>query len=574
MKITYKQRLFSIILIMFAMFSLFLILSERNEQKKYKTQALESKLDGYVELIHQYIEINNINDSAMALTGKLTKILPDDLRVTVVDATGKVIYDRDVSDINTLDNHIERPEIMRAQYQDSGTNIRMSASTNQEYIYYAKFYKGYFVRVALPYDIQVRSMLKADNWFIYVVAALFIIVLVLVNIVAERFGKSITKLKNFALDVKNDKPLPENLSFPNDELGEIGKDLVDIFRQKEKGRHTIEVEKEKLIQHFLYSEMGLCMFSADYKKISVNAHFMQYLNLILSKPTFDVNSIFEDESFAPVVTFLQSKDRPKYKTFQIERNGKVFSIQIIVFDDESFEVTIKDITRIEKNKHLKQEITNNIAHELKTPVTSLRGYLETLNEQNLPDEKRKQFIERAYQQVIRLSMLIDDVSLLSNIEEAPAKFGMEKINLFQLINDVRIDLSDKLDKQSIRFNFAIKEGLSIKGNYTLLYSVFRNLADNSISYAGNGIDINITNYMEDDTFLYFLYYDTGKGVGDIHLNRLFERFYRVQEGRTRDTGGSGLGLSIVKNAILLHNGEIQARNRKEGGLEFLFTLRK
>jgi len=559
---------------MFALFSVFLIISERNEQKKYKTNALESRLDGYVELIHGYITTNQLADTNIHSIEKLVNILPEEIRVTIVDADGIVTYDKDVSDIKKLDNHLDRPEIMRAQYQDYGTNIRLSVSTDNEYLYYAKFYKKYFVRVALPYDIETQSMLKADNWFIYIVIILFIVVLILVNIVSGRFGKSIAKLKNFAVDVKNDKPLPENLNFPDDELGEIGKDLVDIFRQKEKGRQDVELEREKLIQHFQYSEMGLCMFTSDYKKMYANAHFMQYLNLILSKPTFDVNSIFEDESFSRVKDFIKSRERTEYKSFQIEKNGKVFSLQVIIFEDNSFEITIKDITKIEKNRLLKQEMTNNIAHELKTPVTSLRGYLETLNGQILPEEKRTQFIERAYQQVIRLSILIDDVGLLSNIEEAPTKFGMETINLFQILNDVRIDLSNKFTEQGIELNIGIKENLTIKGNYTLLYSIFRNLMDNSISYAGTGIRINVNNYMEDENYLYFSYYDTGTGVEEEHLNRLFERFYRVHEGRTRNNGGSGLGLSIVKNAILFHKGEIQARNREGGGLEFLFTLGK
>jgi len=575
MKLTYKQRLFGIILFIFAVFAICLIVSEQSEQKRYKTEALESKLNGYVEVIHEFVQRNSLTDTSAASIRKLVDILPEELRVTLINADGTVTYDKDVSDVKGLDNHLERPEVLKAQYQDFGTNIRMSVSTNHEYLYYAKFYQTYFIRVALPYDIQTQSLLKADSWFVYIVLVLFLLVLLVVNLVAGRFGKSISQLKHFAEKVRDDKPLPENPDFPDDELGVIGQDLVVIFKQKEKAKHSIEVEKEKLVQHFQYSEMGLCLFNSQGKKVLANAHFMQYLNLILNKPTFDVNSIFDSEPFVPVREFinLQYKGHP-YKSFQIEKNGKVFSLQVIVFEDKSFEITIKDITKIEKNRLLKQEMTNNVAHELRTPVTSLRGYLETLNDQDLPKEKQKQFIERAYQQIIRLSSLIDDVSLLSNIEETPGRYAMEKINLYQLVNEVRIDLSDKLKEQNINLQISLKENLTVRGNYTLLYSVFRNLMDNSISYGGVGIDIHIDNYMEDDKYLYFSYYDTGAGVEEEHLNRLFERFYRVHEGRTRNTGGSGLGLSIVRNAILLHNGEIQARVREGGGLEFLFTLLK
>ena len=219
-------------------------------------------------------------------------------------------------------------------------------------------------------------------------------------------------------------------------------------------------------------------------------------------------------------------------------------------------------------------MTNNIAHELRTPVTSLRGYLETLDSQKLEAYKQAQFIHRAHQQTIRLSNLIDDVSLISKIEEAPAQFKLEKVNLAQLVDEVRIDLTDGLAANDIKLNVSIKDDLTIEGNYTLLYSIFRNLVDNSISYAGQHIEVNIKNYMEDNEYLYFSFCDTGRGVDEQYLARLFERFYRVNEGRTRDTGGSGLGLSIVKNAVLFHKGEIQVKNRAGGGLEFFFTLKK
>lgn len=574
MKLTYKQRLFGIILLIFAVFAVCVIISERRQEKEYKTEALESKLDGYVQIIQSYISKQNLSESNISSVNKLVDILPADIRITVIKADGKVIYDKDVSDVNTLDNHSDRPEILKALYQDYGTTIRLSASTNQEYLYYAKFSQPYFVRVALPYDIHTQGLLKADNWFIYIVCILFVLVLILVNFVASRFSNSISRLRDFAVKVKDGKPLPVNPEFPEDELGEIGQDLVDIFKQKEKSKQDIELEKEKFILHFQYSEVGLSMFDTHFRKIFANSYFMQYLNLILDKPTFDVNSIFKEEAFLPIKNFLEEKDKGKYHSYQTEKNGKVFSIQVIIFDDNSFEITIKDITKVEKNRLLKQEMTNNIAHELRTPVTSLRGYLETLNEQNLTQERQKQFIDRAYHQSVRLSNLIDDVSLLSNIEETPKRYTMEKMNLSQLVEEVRIDLADKLKANNIKTSIDIAPDLLVDGNYTLLFSIFRNLMDNSISYAGPNIEIHIDNYMQDDNFVYLSYYDTGSGVEEEHLNRLFERFYRVHEGRTRDTGGSGLGLSIVRNAVLLHKGNIQVRNRENGGLEFLFTLKK
>ena len=575
MKLTYKQRIFSYFFIIFALFTVAVIIFEQKEEKAQRTKALEDRLNSYAEMIHTYIDIRQLTDSDMTHIDTLAYMLPEDIRISIINTEGKVTFDKDVKDLSTLDNHLDRPEIRNASYQNTGSNIRMSASTKHEYLYYAKHYKEYYVRVALPYTFETKTMLKAENFFIYIVIGMFVIVLILLNYAAGRFGKSISQLKTVTTKIKDDKPLTEKIEFPDDELGEIGRQLVTILKQKEKSKREIEVEREKLIQHFQFSHEGICIFDKEFKKIYANTHFFQYFNFIVDQPVFNLEAIIKEEIFDPAIEFISKRAKDEnFHTFQLKKNGKTFSIQTIVFEDDSFEITIKDITRTEKTRLLKQEMTNNIAHELRTPVTSLRGYLETLDSQKLEAYKQAQFIHRAHQQTIRLSNLIDDVSLISKIEEAPAQFKLEKVNLAQLVDEVRIDLADGLISNDIKLNVSINEDLTIDGNYTLLYSIFRNLLDNSISYAGQHIDVNIKNYMEDSEYLYFSYCDTGKGVDEQYLARLFERFYRVNEGRTRDTGGSGLGLSIVKNAVLFHKGEIQVKNRAGGGLEFFFTLKK
>lgn len=571
MRFTYKQKLFGAIFILFSVFLICVIISEQREQKEYRTKNLETKLDSYVEIIHKYIEKNKLTDQNMNQLAHETDLLPKDMRVTIVNREGKAIYDNGIINTDTLKSHIYRPELMKAQYQNFGTNIRWSESTNQEYIYYARLYENYFVRVALPYNVKVQNLLRPDNIFNYIMIVLFIIILGLVYYITGRFGKSIIHLKDLTTRIKENKCLPEKLYFADDELGAIGLDLVDISRQKEKARQIQQAEQDKFVQHFRYAEIGLGIFSSERKKISANTHFIQYFNLIVNTPTFDIDSMFDYECFRPVRNFLKEDDR-NYFSYQLEKNGKVFLIQVIMFEDKSFEVTIKDNTKIEKNRLLKQKMTNNIAHELRTPVTSLRGYLETLNDNELPPEKQKQFINKAYLQSLRLSGLIEDIGLLSKIETASTQFVKAPINLWEVINEVRIDLSDKIEKSHVKLNISVDQTLIIWGNYTLIYSVFRNLVDNSLNYGGENIEIYINNYMRDNIYVYFSYCDTGKGVAEEHINHLFERFYRVDNGRTRNCGGSGLGLSIVKNAILLHHGDIQARMCQKGGLEFLFTL--
>ncbi len=575
MKLSYKKRVFFAFLIIYAAFSALIVYVEQKEEIRYKTQALENELDDYADIVHNYVKKYHLNDTNMSQIHELIDVLPEGARVTILKPDGTVVFDREVADVSTLENHSNRPEILRAQYQGQGSDIRMSTSVQQEFLYYAKSYEDSFVRMALPYNIEVQNLLKADNMFIYVVVGLFLLVLLLLNYAVSRFGKSITELKHFSSLVKNNTPLPKEIDFPEDELGAIGNELVEIFKQREKDKKQLEVEREKLIRHFKYSAEGFAIFSSEKKQQFCNSHFLQYLNLLIDDPALDANILFREEIFKPVTDFVDATDRKKSQNvFQINKNGRSFVIQTVIYEDKTFEVSIRDITQAEKTRLIKQEMTNNIAHELRTPVTSLRGYLETLAGTELSEEKRKQFTDRAYIQSIRLSNLIDDVSLLSKIEEPLSRFTFEEVNLSDIISEVRIDLADKIEQNNIKLNVSVRPDLKIKGNHGLIYSIFRNMIDNSINYAGDSTVINISNYLEDEKFVYFSYFDTGKGIDDKLLPRIFERFYRGDEGRTRESGASGLGLAIVRNAVLVHRGEIQAKNRVGAGLEFLFTLHK
>ena len=228
----------------------------------------------------------------------------------------------------------------------------------------------------------------------------------------------------------------------------------------------------------------------------------------------------------------------------------------------------------QRNK-LKKQMTSNIAHELRTPVTSIRGYLETLIA--CPDmlpEKKLAFIEKAYNQTLRLSELISDMSLLSKMEERSNKLNKEEVDLYDIANEVFDEFEEKIAAKGNVIENLLEPGTVLIANKTLVYTIIRNLVENSLKYAGDGITMHIECYSTIEKFCYLTYYDTGSGVPHDHLERIFERFYRIEEGRTRDVGGSGLGLSIVKNAVKFHGGDIRVINRQWGGLQFFFSLRR
>ena len=229
----------------------------------------------------------------------------------------------------------------------------------------------------------------------------------------------------------------------------------------------------------------------------------------------------------------------------------------------------------ERNRQLKQEMTSNIANELKTPVSSIRGYLEILlGDKPVDDEKRHFFLERCYSQTLRLSDLISDVSLINKLEESSDLFKLEELSVYNVAAEAVVDLDEQCRQKSIAVSNNLPPSLTINGNHSLVYSIFRNLLENAVSYAGDGVEVGIECYKKNDDYVYIHFFDTGKGVDNKYLPKLFDRFLRIDEGRSRRSGGTGLGLSIVKHAVLFHGGDIYVRNRQEGGLEFFFSLRK
>ena len=226
----------------------------------------------------------------------------------------------------------------------------------------------------------------------------------------------------------------------------------------------------------------------------------------------------------------------------------------------------------EQLKTQKKRITGNLAHELRTPVTSIRGYLETLVDNPQMDEAKKgQFIDRAYRQTLRLSDLIRDISLITKMEEAPQTLKKEHLGMRHLTCEVIEEFAGTIAAQGVKVENTIADDVCILGNQSLLYALLRNLVENSLRYGGPGITIHIECSLYDGMANFF-YYDTGKGVSDEHLGKIFERFYRIPEEDSYRSEGSGLGLSIVKNAVAFHRGTISAHHLQPHGLAFRFSI--
>lgn len=229
----------------------------------------------------------------------------------------------------------------------------------------------------------------------------------------------------------------------------------------------------------------------------------------------------------------------------------------------------------EDKARLKRQLTQNVAHELKTPVSSIQGYLETIvSNPDIDAQTKDQFIQRCYAQSRRLSSLLADISTLNKLDDAPQGYEFESVSIPDLLQSIRRDVSMQMEANYVTFRSLVEPGAEVNGNPSLLYSIFRNLTDNSIAYGGEEVTITVQVLSESTDFYTFSFSDNGPGVAPEHIPHLFERFYRIDKGRSRKMGGTGLGLAIVKNSVLLHRGTISVRLGIAGGLEFIFTLPK
>ena len=240
----------------------------------------------------------------------------------------------------------------------------------------------------------------------------------------------------------------------------------------------------------------------------------------------------------------------------------------------------KDIERVnryeaeQERNRLKRQLTNNINHELKTPVASIQVCLETLlSGISLSEEKRQELIERCYANNDRLRRLLNDVSLITRMEDGSALIGKERVVINDIIDEGAKELETLPEDERLLLHTDFGDEVVIDGNPSLIGSIFRNLTENAIAYS-EGRNIYISLLENNDKLCRIRFEDDGKGVEQKHLSHLFERFYRVDKGRSRQKGGTGLGLAIVKHAVQFHGGTIIASNRPNGGLRFVFTLNK
>lgn len=404
--ITYRQQLLLYLALIVGAFALAASLYQMRSEQNYKKLVLHSRLEGYADRIRLFGKEVEFNE---------------DVRITILDLEGSVLYDSKEPGLSS--NHSERPEIMTCSSENPGWAIRHSETEGRDYCYLAKMDGDRIIRVAIPYEVDLKHFMRADTVYVIIGVILLLVILAL-----------------------------------------VGRAMLKGYKSLEDALNAVESEQQT-------------------------------------------------------------------------------------------------------NRRIKREMTHNIAHELRTPVSSLRGYLEALIDcEDMGEERRKLFIQRAYLQTLRLSDLLRDIGLVTMIEESPEMIKVEDVDLRKIVEGVLDDFSEKLRSKGMTAIDEIPDGLHMTASPSLVYAIFRNLVENSFKYAGKDTCIRIKAHSGG-----IIYSDNGVGVPLDMLDTIFERFFRIPQKTDMDWNndvGSGLGLSVVRNAVKFHKGEVKAYIPQGGGLAF------
>lgn len=577
-----KRRWSIYLLLLFLFFSVVFILVQYHSEKKVKRERLNEILQVYNRFIYGYKDVLLTSHSDKDSVNFPYHSLDSTLRFSIIGQDGLVLYDSRISNYKDLPNHADRKEIKEAMYDGKGYDIRKSNSTGIAYYYFAEKYDTVYIRSALPYTSNVKIMLHLDLRTWSYIGFLLLFILLFLIYIDRIFHQTFLRFRRLAEHAEINDKIELTEPFYIQELDEVAQHIANIYNRLNETKQKLVVEKQKLFDHLYISHEGLGIFSSTRHLITYNELFVQYVNLIAKESLQEIHDLFSMPKFAEINAFLDEKlvaniqnTNVVRESVQVSSNGKVFNVQCIIFQDKTFEISINDITEENATQQLKRQLTQNIAHELKTPVSSIQGYLETLlNVENIAPEKQRKFIEHSYAQSVRLAHLVNDIGLLNKMDSVNPLFEREHFDLGKLIYSVFDDVSLEIEKKHVTVLLSLSKELPMYGSKALVYSIFRNMVDNSLAYAGERFSIFINCYHRDENVYYLSYRDSGAGVEKEHLTHLFDRFYRVDKGRSRKMGGTGLGLAIVKHAVQFHHGSILAKIPIGGGLEFLFTLRK
>ena len=469
-------------------------------------------------------------------------------RITWVAADGRVLFDSDAS-ADEMDNHADRSEIAEALETGSGESERHSATMTEKTLYMARrLSDGSVLRVSSAfYTILTVALGSMQAFFAILLAAIAVSVLL-----ARRLSRRIITPLN-TLDLQH--PLD------NDAYEELSPLLKRIDQQNRRIEAQVAELKRRQDEFSAVTRSmneGLVLLNAENHVLSLNPAAMRLFNADEDCVGRDFVTVSRD---VPVTNAVRDALSTGRGAAQLERGERIYQIECSRIESDGAILGVAlvafDTTERAQAEQMKREFTANVSHELKTPLQSIMGSAELLENGLVKSEDQPRFIERIRSEAARLMALIEDIIRLSELDEGAAP-PMETVDLLSVAKDAADTLQESANKKNV--TLALEgESVRVQGVPRLIYEIAYNLCDNAIRYnrAGGHVSVRV---QPENGYALLEVADDGIGIPEEHQRRVFERFYRVDKSHSRASGGTGLGLSIVKHAAALHHAEIELKS--------------
>jgi len=519
------------------------------------------------QFIISLLQTNNVADKDMLFKNNLNKF---EFRVTYIDKSGKVIFDS-IADSETMDNHNGRPEVIEAREKGTGSSLRLSKTINKNMLYVAStFGDGYIIRSSMPVDVINSFERKYIQYYIITL----ICVLIAASIISLRLShilvNPINELHHVTSRVANGELFERVKTLDNTEIGDLGRAFNNMADKLQLTLKEVTNRQNRLESILRSMDSGVIAVDTNYKIIMINPYAKEIFGIktdIIGKNLLDIIRDFELEN----VFKNTSEDYSEIKLlWPKERDLRVRTADIIGDNEIIGKVAVvQDITDIKRLENMRSEFVANVSHELKTPLTSIKGFAETLRYVE-DKEKREKFLDIIDDEADRLTRLINDILILSHIEQH-REGKHENINAAETIAEVYNLMKNTAENKNVKITVAGTTQCIIKGDKDRFMQMLINLVDNAIKYSESGASVFISTQVSKGNFVLTVE-DTGVGMYKEHLDRIFERFYRVDKARSRAQGGTGLGLAIVKHIVLSFSGTINVESELSKGTKFIITI--
>ncbi|MBU3175119.1 cell wall metabolism sensor histidine kinase WalK [Clostridium estertheticum] len=530
-------------------------------------ENLKDKLQINNNMIISLLQSNNLKNHQKFFTQNLKS---SELRVTYIDKKGKVLYDSTV-DASTMDNHNVRQEIIKARSSGTGSSVRYSASTKKHMMYYAtEFGDGFIIRSSNP--LKIISGLGSKYFKLYILAIIFSAIMSIWFSLKLSYiiVRPITDLIFITSRISKGEFHRRVSILSNGEIGQLAKNFNEMADKLESTLNEV-TDKQNRLEAILQSmDSGVIAVDRKNKVIIINPYAKKMFGI--TKDIIGQNLLDNIRNFELENILHQSDDN--YKEIRIswpkERELRIKTADIINANDHIGTVAVvQDITEVKKLENMRTQFVANVSHELKTPLTSIKGFAETLKYVDDVETKEK-FLNIINEEADRLTRLITDILTLSHIEQQE-EVKTEKINVNKIVKDVYNLMKNTADLKGIQLSVKQQSVKILIGDTDRFKQMLINLVDNGINYSESGNSVSIGTESKTDGFILWVQ-DTGVGIAKEQIPRLFERFYRVDKARSRSKGGTGLGLAIVKHIVLEFNGKIHVESQLEVGSKFTIEI--